>query len=253
MLQKFKLFFYILTFACKSIYYLLMNLCFRFTKMQAIKSILWLFVWLVVFWWCFSMAWNSLVWNLLWTQIEIWLNQRHNYSLHTDSTLSIQSDLSYWNNYDLVSELENAETEEQRLQILTQYINNLSNVISTSLTLINDEKTLSDSYEKAAKECSSQADSKNSEFSSAVKKGDYILAQKIADEIADLRACVASNQVQAKAHMTYWSSKKNISDLQKKVDYLSKNKETIAKYYEILKPDLLKELYDISQTVKVNF
>jgi hypothetical protein len=31
---------------------------------------------------------------------------------------------------------------------------------------------------------------------------------------------------------------------------LSENREKIAKYYEILKPDLLKELYDISKEVK---
>jgi hypothetical protein len=41
--------------------------------------------------------------------------------------------------------------------------------------------------------------------------------------------------------------------MQKKANYLSENKYKIAKYYEILKPDLLKELYEISKTVEANF
>jgi hypothetical protein len=65
-----------------------------------------------------------------------------------------------------------------------------------------------------------------------------------------LRACVARNQVYSKAHASYASSSKSLKTLQKKVDYLSENREKIAKYYEILKPDLLKELYDISKEVK---
>ena len=207
----------------------------------------------IIFGWGFSMAWSSLVWSLLWTQIEIGLNQRHSFGLNSDTTLSMQSNLAYWGNYDLVSELEKSKTKDERLQILEQYIDVISNTVSISSALIKDEKMKADAYTKDAKECSSQADSKNSEFSAAVKKWDYELAQKIANEIADLRACVATNQVQARAHMTYWSSKKSVSDLQKKVDYLEKNKEKIAEYYDILNPDLLKELYDISQTVRVNF
>jgi hypothetical protein len=41
-----------------------------------------------------------------------------------------------------------------------------------------------------------------------------------------------------------------LNALQKKVEYLTENREKIAKYYEILKPDLLKELYDISKVVE---
>jgi hypothetical protein len=65
-----------------------------------------------------------------------------------------------------------------------------------------------------------------------------------------LRACVAKNEVFAKAHASYASSSKSLSVLQKRVEYLSKNRQKIAKYYEILKPDLLEELYDISKTVE---
>jgi hypothetical protein len=61
---------------------------------------------------------------------------------------------------------------------------------------------------------------------------------------------VARNEVYSKAHASYASSSKSLNTLQKKVDYLSENREKVAKYYEILKPDLLKELYDISKTVE---
>jgi hypothetical protein len=64
---------------------------------------------------------------------------------------------------------------------------------------------------------------------------------------------VAENQVYARAHSSYASSANSLNSLQKKADYLSTNKEKIAKYYEILKSDLLKELLDISKTVENNF
>jgi hypothetical protein len=65
-----------------------------------------------------------------------------------------------------------------------------------------------------------------------------------------LRACVARNEVYAKAHASYASTSKSLKTLQKRADYLSQNRVKIAKYYEILKPDLLKELYNISKEVK---
>jgi hypothetical protein len=83
-----------------------------------------------------------------------------------------------------------------------------------------------------------------------VKTYNYDRAEAISQEIAELRACVARNEVYAKAHASYASSSKSLNTLQKRADYLSKNREKIAKYYEILKPDLLKELYDISKTVE---
>ena len=73
------------------------------------------------------------------------------------------------------------------------------------------------------------------------------------EEIADLRACVAKNQVYAKAHTSYASISNSADNLQKRADYLRENREKIAKYYEILKPDLLKELYNISQRINANF
>jgi hypothetical protein len=86
-----------------------------------------------------------------------------------------------------------------------------------------------------------------------VKNYNYEKAESIAKEIAELRACVARNEVYAKAHASYASSSKLLNTIQKRAEYLSKNREKIAKYYEILKPDLLKELYDISKTVESNF
>ncbi|MDR0607966.1 MAG: hypothetical protein LBG52_06605 [Candidatus Peribacteria bacterium] len=41
--------------------------------------------------------------------------------------------------------------------------------------------------------------------------------------------------------------------LQKRVEYVETNQDKIVRYYEILKPQLLKELYAISQTLEENF
>ena len=204
--------------------------------------------------WNFSFAWNTFVWSLLWTQLEIWLNQRSNVwefrDWRANNSLILQEEVVSQNKFDLVSQLDNARTEQERLRIIDQYIASLNDTISNWKDLWNYEQSQVDYYKSEAKKCEAPIKSKNSEFANAVKSYDYDRAEAISQEIAELRACVARNEVYAKAHASYASSSKSLSTLQKRADYLSKNREKIAKYYEILKPDLLKELYDISKTVK---
>lgn len=205
----------------------------------------------------FSFAGNPFVRNLLWTQLEIWLNQRSNIWTLKDwkewNALSIQQNVYYQNQYDLISELDKCKNEQERLNVLNQYIITLSNTVSYWATMYNYEKSQIDYYNSEAQKCEAPIKSKNSEFTDAVMSYNYEKAEAIAKEIAELRACVARNEVYARAHATYASATNSSSSSQKKADYLSANKEKIAKYYEILKPDLLKELYDISKTVENNF
>ena len=205
--------------------------------------------------WSFSYAaGNTLVRNILWTQLEIWLSQRSNIWEFRDwragNSLVLQQEVINQNNFDLISELDKAKTEQERLKIIDQYIASLNNTISNWKNLWNYEQSQVDYYNNEAKKCENPIKWKNSEFSNAVKNYNYDKAESIAKEIAELRACVARNEVYAKAHASYASTSKSLSTLQKRVEYLSKNREKIAKYYEILKPDLLKELYDISKTVE---
>ena len=165
----------------------------------------------------------------------------------------LQHDVAAQNQFDLISELDKAQSEQERLKIIDQYIASLNTTISNGQNLWNYEQSQVDYYKDEAKKCEAPIKSKNSEFSNAIKNYDYEKAESITQEIAELRACVARNEVYAKAHASYASSSKSLNTLQKKVDYLTKNREKIAKYYEILKPDLLKELYDISRTVESNF
>lgn len=222
--------------------------------MKNLRWILWIFVfWFLLSWW-FLFAENLFVWSLLWTQLEIWLNQRSNVWVFKDWTawnsLFLQQEIVNQNQFDLISELDKAKTEQERLQIIDQYIESMSNTLSNGKILWNYEQSQVNYYNNEIKKCEDPIKWKNSEFSVAVKNYDYEKAESISKEIAELRACVARNEVYAKAHASYASSSKSLNSLQKKVDYLSQNREKIAKYYEILKPDLLKELYNISKTVK---
>ena len=222
--------------------------------MNNFKSALLLFVpWILLFW-SFSCAANPFVRNLLWTQIEIWLNQRSSAWNFKDwragNSLALLQETSNQNKFDLVSELDKAKTEQERLKIIDQYIYSMNSTILNGQSLWDYEQSQVDYYNNEAKKCEDPIKSKNSEFSNAVKNYDYEKAERISKEIAELRACVARNQVYSKAHASYASSSKSLKTLQKKVEYLSENREKIAKYYEILKPDLLKELYDISKEVK---
>ena len=222
--------------------------------MRNIKiSLLFIVSWLVLFW-SFSFAKNLFVRNLLWTQLEIWLNQRSSGWEFRDgkawNSLVLQQEVGNQGRFDLISELDKAKTEQERLKIIDQYIASLNDTISNWKNLWDYEQSQVDYYNNEAKKCESPIKWKNSEFSNAVKNYDYEKAQLLSEEIAELRACVARNEVYAKAHASYASSSKSLNVLQKRADYLSQNREKIAKYYEILKPDLLKELYDISKTVE---
>lgn len=225
--------------------------------MKSFKSIASvLIVWMLIVW-NFSFAGNPFVRNLLWTQLEIWLNQRSNIWTFKDwqewNALSIQQNIYYQDQYDLISELDKCKNEQERLNILNQYIISLSNTVSYWANMYNYEKSQIDYYNNEAQKCETPIKWKNSEFSDAVMNYNYEKAESIAKEIAELRACVAKNEVFVRAHTTYATAANSSNSLQKKADYLSENKEKIAKYYEILKPDLLRELYDISKTVENNF
>jgi hypothetical protein len=121
----------------------------------------------------------------------------------------LQQQSSSWKGYDLVSELDKAKTEKERLNIIDQYIVLLSNSIYEGNNMYNYESSQVDYYNNAAKECESPIKSKNSEFSDAVKSFNYERAEIISNEIAELRACVAKNEVFAKAHATYASAAKS--------------------------------------------
>ena len=225
--------------------------------MRNFKSALLLIVCSVLFFWNFSYAGNAFVWNLLWTQLEIWLNQRSNVWEFRDgraeNSLVLQQEVASQNNFDLISQLDNAKSESERLKIIDLYIVSLNSTVANGQNLWSYEQSQVDYYKSEAKKCETSIKWKNSEFSAAVKNYNYDKAESISKEIAELRACVARNEVYAKAHASYASTSKSLWNLQKRADYLSKNKEKIAKYYEILKSDLLKELYDISKTVESNF
>ncbi len=222
--------------------------------MKGLKFGSFIFVCLLCFCWGFSFAGNWFVWSLLWTQLEIWLNQRSNdwvlRNWKASNSLALQQEISSHWQFDLISELDRATTEQERLKIIDQYIDSLNDTISNWKNLGDYEQSQVDYYNNAVKECEAPIKWKNSEFSNAVKNNDYEKAESISNEIAELRACVARNEVYAKAHASYASSSKTLNTLQKKVEYLSKNREKIAKYYDVLKPDLLEELYDISKAVK---
>lgn len=206
----------------------------------------------------FSEAKNLFVWSLLGSQIEIWLWQRSNvpnywWLWEWVNALTLYQENKYWYKYDLIWELDKASTEEERLHILDQYISHLSSSTSSSSQMYNYEKWEVEKYKKLAKDCEAPIKQKNNDFTTAINNYDYEKAESVSEQIAELRACIAKNEVYAKAHSAYASSIWSTKVMQKKANYLSENKYKIAKYYEILKPDLLKELYEISKTVEANF
>ena len=172
--------------------------------MRYLKSVLVVSIfWIIIFWNCLF-AGNLFVRNLLWTQLEIWLSQRSNVwefrDWRAENSLVLQQEIWNQNRFDLISELDKAKTEQERLKIIDQYIISLNNTISNGRNLWNYEQSQVDYYNNEAKKCETPIKAKNSEFSEAVKNYNYEKAESISKEIAELRACVARNEVYAKAH-----------------------------------------------------
>jgi hypothetical protein len=83
-----------------------------------------------------------------------------------------------------------------------------------------------------------------------VQRFDIVASERVARSIAELRACMAENEVYYKEHLSYREGLSGVQAiLQKKVEYLLANEEKIVKYYDMLKPQLLQELYEISKKI----
>ena len=109
--------------------------------MKNLKYILFSIISLSILW-GFSFASNPFVRNLLGTQLEIWLNRRSLlWSSWNWNALSIHQELIQWNQYDLISELDKAKTENDRLSILNNYISVLNWAMSDGAALYDYEQS----------------------------------------------------------------------------------------------------------------
>ena len=116
---------------------------------------------------------NAFVWKLLWTQLEIWLSQRSNVwesrNWKNENSLTLQQEVSNQGQFDLISELDKAKSEQERLRIIDEYITSLKNIISNWKGLGDYEQSQVDYYNNEAKKCVAPIKRKNSECTNAVK------------------------------------------------------------------------------------
>jgi predicted phage tail protein len=156
--------------------------------------------------------------------------------------------------YPLIEQLDNADSESTRARILNTYLTSSTQLLNTTDSLLNQENAIIETYSRNVKDCEASIAPLNADFSFAVQHYDSILAHNIASKIAKQRICIAENTVHYKEHLLYGGTTLYVREtLQKRVNYITTNKEKIAQYYNILKPQLLEELYTISRTLEVNF
>lgn len=193
---------------------------------------------------------SSLVYDLLGTHIEIGLHE-----VNTNITdTSLKGQISSFSGNVLILQLDQAKTVSQRREILKEYIGICRNVSEQMQRLMTQEEQLYNEYKKEVSNCSINLTHYNEQFSFLINQWNLEKAHEYALKIADIRTCEAKNTVYQKEHLSYYHFYQNqLSNLPKKCDYLVVNQEKIAQYYEIMKPDLLKELYDIAMTLQVNF
>ena len=186
--------------------------------MRSFKAIsLILIVWVSLLW-SFWFAGNPFVWNLLWTQLEIWLSQRSTVWTFRDgrawNSLVLQQEVSSQNNFDLIAELDKAKSETERLGIIDQYIESLNSVISNGKDLGNYEQSQVDYYNSAAKECEAPIKWKNSEFAEAVKNYNYDRAESIAEEIKNSKNAKEVLHLRLFDEDTYYNNEVFLMDLE---------------------------------------
>ncbi|MDD2537565.1 MAG: hypothetical protein PHU61_03705 [Candidatus Absconditabacteria bacterium] len=204
------------------------------------------------------LASNLFVWDLLGTHIEVGLNQRKTqFSLLSDGDidpLSFQKAMVFWSQYDILVDLDRASTPDERAKALDIYLSNLSSLLTLQSSYLQQEEEEIIYYATRISSCEQDIPTQNLLFNQALATYDYQTADRASKEIASLRACVAENTVYHTSHLVY---KKQLvessSVLQKKFTYLELNKVKIIQYYDLLKPQLLQELYAISQTLSANY
>ena len=197
---------------------------------------------------------NLSVWNLLGDHIDIGLHKQISSVSSSADILAHQQALQSQSAYDLLMVLDVAQNESTRRLVLNAYLADSEALLRGSPSFLWTEEALLAEYAQNIQECEQPISQYNADFSMAVKASAYQSAHALSQKIAHLRACIAENTVYYKEHLLYRDFLvASQSVLQRKHDYLLQNKEKIVMYYQLMKPELLKELYDISLTLRDNY
>ncbi|MDR0859732.1 MAG: hypothetical protein LBO09_01785 [Candidatus Peribacteria bacterium] len=204
-----------------------------------------------------SFANNLSVRNLFGAHIEVGLGER-NFTPSADpevaNVLELQKALKNQLSFPLIDQLDVATNEVARSVVLVNYLTASHKLLQITQTAIESESALAESYQTLGKTCEEPIAGLNKEFTTAVQNYEYEGAHALSLQIAKLRACVAENAVYYKEHLLYSDGLKSLQiALQKRVEYVETHQDNIVRYYDLLKPQLLKELYTISQTLEGNF
>lgn len=177
-----------------------------------------------------------------------------NGQLSFSDPLLLQKVVDAANSQSLISQLDLANDTTKRTLIIQNYLSTQKILLEYLQKFSQAEDLDIKSYTAKIQTCNLPIEEKNKSYQNAVLSYQYQQANNLSQEIAQLRACVAENTVYYKQHLLYKDMMDNsFNALQKKIVYLDQQKDTIAKHYEILKPQLLKQLYDVSQTLQANF
>ena len=205
----------------------------------------------------FSFGANVSVWDLFGEHIAIGLGHS---SIATPSLsqvsniLELQREMNNQISYDILRDLDFARTNVERSLVVSNYLSRARQLFRSAQQYLDREELTLSNFDRKIKECEAPITQYNADFSRAVENYNYVSAQRISAQIADLRGCIAENTVLYRERVLYrdmLSSAKTA--LEKRITYIESQQDKIVSYYDILKPQLLKELYDVSQTLQVNF
>ena len=223
--------------------------------MKIVKK--YLFVSLLLSFSSFSFASNFSVWDLFGEHIAIGLSQKNVVNSpfqQVSNILEMQEEIKNQISYNILRDLDIATTNIARSVVITNYLSHSRQLLQLSQSFLDKEEQLIREYSQMIKDCEKPIEQYNVDFSREVRNFNYTLAQKISTQIASLRVCIAENTVFYRERLLYRDTLVSLkASLEKRVSYLEANQDKIANYYGMLKPQLLKELYDVSQTLQVNF
>lgn len=154
----------------------------------------------------------------------------------------------------MLAQLDIAGTPTARAEILQKYLHTAAQLIQDLQLTKEKEQTSLTLYQEKRKTCEANANKLNQEFQARIKQYEAEKAESIVEKIVQERSCAAANKVYYKQHVLYRDLlQSSLISLQKRHSYLQQQQEMILQYYEVMKPQLLKELYTISRTMQANF
>jgi len=188
--------------------------------------------------------------ELISSHIKIW---KHSYEVDFNNwtSLEIINNLKDLLTLNIAQEMEMSTNKKEYLE---KYLNDVYKALSNSNQKINELTNEIDKYDSKMQLCIMQKENSDSDFFSSIDTQDDSQMQNAINISKENAKCIWENKVEVnsrKALLTTITYYDNL--LQKKYDYILPKKDIIIKHFDLMKDNLLEELFRTREVLLKNY